>query len=409
MKNKIIFIVIASQLLFSSAIAQWIDISPDTILNFKTVFFRDSYNGYAIGCDPVQSSWSSNWLFRTTDNGASWTAPVSSELCAPSVYFPNNDVGYFLTNGSATGSAGVNKTTDGGNTWSFIYSTLPGEHLFFVSENIGFACQANEVSKTVDGGITWVNKNIGVSVLDAIFFIDKDTGYIGGWYVSKLAKTINGGDDWTDITTDYNIHAIHFPSSKVGYAVGENLMNIPVIIKTTDWGNSWSEVYTVAAPDIFFFSSISCINTNTCYAVGKYGTILKTEDGGSNWVTESSGTAANLHSVHCPNYNACYVAGDSGVLLRKNIIGTSVSQLSFGTDARVSVSPNPAHTDITVATTVSGKLTIFTTDGREIQDYAISNTTTKLSLPSHLAAGPYICRFNGDDGLATTLLLVCER
>ena len=44
-------------------------------------------------------------------------------------------------------------------------------------------------------------------------------------------------------------------------------------------------------------TSIRFTDANTGYAVGDYGTILKTTNGGTNWVTLSSGTNKWIYSI----------------------------------------------------------------------------------------------------------------
>ncbi len=49
--------------------------------------------------------------------------------------------------------------------------------------------------------------------------------------------------------------------------------------------------------------AIAAVDANTGTAVGLYGTILRTTDGGATWTRQSSGTASNLYSVSFTNAN----------------------------------------------------------------------------------------------------------
>ena len=73
---------------------------PGTYSNLHSLHFISDRTGFAIACDPFQSSWSSNYLLKTVDGGTSWQYGTGSELCSPSVFFVNNEVGYFSTIGS---------------------------------------------------------------------------------------------------------------------------------------------------------------------------------------------------------------------------------------------------------------------------------------------------------------------
>ena len=54
------------------------------------------------------------------------------------------------------------------------------------------------------------------------------------------------------------------------------------------------------------------MNADTGYAVGDYGTIIKTTDGGETWMTLSSGTTYPLWSVWFTDENKGVVAGNEG-------------------------------------------------------------------------------------------------
>ncbi|MEI7982717.1 MAG: T9SS type A sorting domain-containing protein, partial [Bacteroidota bacterium] len=63
---------------------------------------------------------------------------------------------------------------------------------------------------------------------------------------------------------------------------------------------------------------------NTGYSIGDYGTILKTVNGGTTWVTLSSGTTYPLYSVFFTNKNTGYVVGYLGTILKTTNGGESV-------------------------------------------------------------------------------------
>jgi trimeric autotransporter adhesin len=73
------------------------------------------------------------------------------------------------------------------------------------------------------------------------------------------------------------------------------------------------------------------------------------------------------------------------------------------------VFPNPTSGSITIDAPVSGTFIVYTIDGKEVAQYTIGATTVTASLPQHLAAGVYMCRFNGADGTSAIVRLVYER
>lgn len=90
---------------------------------------------------------------------------------------------------------------------------------------------------------------------------------------------------WTLLNsgTTQHLYGINFPTSQTGYAVGAN----GTIVKTNDAGANWTVLIsgtTNALNDIF------CTNDSTCYAVGNGSTFLKTTDGGKSWSTRNAGS-----------------------------------------------------------------------------------------------------------------------
>lgn len=74
-----------------------------------------------------------------------------------------------------------------------------------------------------------------------------------------------------------------------------------------------------------FFTSV-----DTGTVVGKNGTILRTEDGGENWVKVSSGTDKYLYSVEFTSNQIGYIVGDNGLILKTIDGGTNWSDISVG-------------------------------------------------------------------------------
>jgi photosystem II stability/assembly factor-like uncharacterized protein len=75
------------------------------------------------------------------------------------------------------------------------------------------------------------------------------------------------------------------------------------------------------------------VDEQTGYVVGGYPVvILKTTNGGANWVSQSSGTNKNLRSVHFPvDAQTGYAVGDSGIILKTTNGGTNWASQTSGT------------------------------------------------------------------------------
>jgi hypothetical protein len=87
------------------------------------------------------------------------------------------------------------------------------------------------------------------------------------------------------------------------------------ILKTTNGGTSWVSQSSGAPADLY--SVYFPTDAQTGYAVGDYGSILKTTDGGGIWASESSGTNNGLYSVCFPtDAQTGYATGVAGTILK---------------------------------------------------------------------------------------------
>ncbi len=60
-----------------------------------------------------------------------------------------------------------------------------------------------------------------------------------------------------------------------------------IILPTLCIGQDWKWLNPL--PQGNFLTSIKFVNKDTGYAVGKFGTIIKTGDGGENWIVQKKG------------------------------------------------------------------------------------------------------------------------
>ncbi len=125
----------------------------------------------------------------------------------------------------------------------------------------------------------------------AICFLDSNIGFAGSGFnasIKKIMKTTDAGNTWSDlIITNNAITRIYFYSYNFGFAIGEN----GTLYKTTDSGINWILVplgETETFRGIYFYSEQigwSCIGADK---------ILRTTDGGNNWESSfTSGAIAN--------------------------------------------------------------------------------------------------------------------
>ncbi len=368
----------------TSAVAQW---QKDSLLgsdNLRSLFFISDRIGFVISCDLTQSSWSNNQLLKTTDGGATWNAPgMFSELCAPSVFFASNDIGYFAPSGSSNSVArNIQKTTDGGTTWDAAGpAILSGSEfvetqaLYFINDAVGFAVNsespANTIRKTIDGGKSWsllysFPANIYVS---SIIFTSSETGYAVGYDRTMtpgnhlMMKTTDGGNTWTTINSQYALLSVVFPSPEKGYAVGFN----GTIVYSNDAGESWN-IPASTDENQQTLRSVFCTDDNTCFAVGDNGTIMRTTDGGATWRKQISGTTRHLTSVACPDNHTCFAVGDSSTILKTTTGGETGVLPDEQAARRISIYPSNSAFTIRLASVLhNASMSVWNLFGQRVR------------------------------------------
>ena len=200
------------------------------------------------------------------------------------------DVNYFDNNNAiAVGIGGIAKTTDGGTNWTygpFTFVNPAGfiqqasfSNVHFVNANVAYAVGSFGVmAKSTDAGQSWSlvttplfanSKNI-----NAVWFINKDTGYIGGQFnntpdsLPKLYVTRNGGATWDSIAAP-PVNGI----TRCGYI---NNVNMPSFLLNVDAkakdiyrirfiNDSVGYVCGTASP---LFPGHPAVNTTTCLPNG---------------------------------------------------------------------------------------------------------------------------------------------
>ena len=135
------------------------------------------------------------------------------------------------------------------------------------------------------------------------------------------------------------LYSVKFISSTIGWAVG----HFGTIIKTMDGGESWQIQLSSANTSL---KSIAIIDSNNVI-VGGSGGILRTTNGGITWVDQAIGIS--LMGVTFNDANNGIAVGDSGKILRTTNRGTTwISQTSGNTNGLNAVSFATANTGTAV-------------------------------------------------------------
>jgi hypothetical protein len=190
--------------------------------------------------------------------------------------------------------------------------------------------------KTSNSGDEWITQYIGNNTypLFSVYFFNNNLGWaVGDWGI--VLKTTDGGENWIDQSPigDYEFTSVYFTDVNTGWVVG-NIYD-PYILKTTNGGEDWSFQYMGGMYDRY--NNIYFVDNNIGWVVGlgyggfiggDTGLILKTTDGGLNWIEQTSGINTNLNSVCFINQNTGWAVGNNGTILRTTTSGVIPVELT---------------------------------------------------------------------------------
>ncbi len=241
-------------------------------------------------------------------------------------------------NGWAVGILGsVIHTQDGGKTWEKQGSGTR-RHLFtvcFPDRDNGWAAgDVMTLIHTADGGKTWepqavqqiTEENVFASevIFNGVFFHDANEGWLVGEF-GAIYHTVDGGKNWQylpvaalepEVAEDewelpkLTLFDVRFTDRQRGFILGVD----GTLLKTDDGGTEWKKIESASANSLF---SISVVGEK-CWAVGDRGVYIHSGDGGNTWTNDEDAvhTKGWLTSVDFVNDKVGWTVGKAGAVFK---------------------------------------------------------------------------------------------
>jgi len=320
-----------------------------------------SQNGWSLQTNPIPPSTSNDlgkvqfvsategWisapngsLLHTTNAGSTWNivTPFPEDTVNSSADPANSmswvdqshgwKINWFGTSFGNTHGAVVYKTTDGGAFWTKkILSTTAGDAGFqiqFVDELNGRALVYNFITgvpqflQTTDGGDNWSPFN-GAGIF---YFVDINNGWSysgsgpqGANTPYMIFHTTNGGTKWTLQFADSlpgSFHSMQFSDLNNGWIVGDSSK----ILKTTNGGLNWLRITNTGIDPLSESKCVFFLNGNTGWIGTNDGEInvnpsrevLHTTNGGASWVKQYPQNSGGIFSIFFWDENKGWFTAD---------------------------------------------------------------------------------------------------
>jgi photosystem II stability/assembly factor-like uncharacterized protein len=242
--------------------------------DFSTIYFSPQNTGY-ISFE--------NKLYRSEDNGETWSkiSNISSDIY--DISFPTEDIGFMTGENN-----NIYKSINGGETWQlnnndyfdFFHSMIS---VLFSDENKGIATgSSGRVIVTSNSGDSWENYSPTYSEIKEIEMVTEEVGYMLAG--NEILSTDNYGEDWTNlglIVNDGVVHGIDFVDEIHGFAIVDRK-----VYKTSNSGQTWLKAHTSNTMSSNNLDGIKFLSESVGFVstLGGNGTLYRTKNIGNTWV-----------------------------------------------------------------------------------------------------------------------------
>ncbi len=230
--------------------------------------------------------------------------PKPSYKTGIDVHFVSEDIGYIINEDQLL------ETTDQGTTWNVRQSLTIAFDIDFYNAT-GYICGYNGyLLKTTDGGATWEELPPPVyENFNTVNVINEMTVILSTF--DKLVKSTDGGNEWTILPiSDVTVIRTFFVSYQVGHAACTN----GTMLKTVNGGNDWFiTAETNTSPSSYL--SIFFINENTGFASREPSELYKTTDGGETWFALQD-FSIPVRTIFFINENTGFISLESGYIYK---------------------------------------------------------------------------------------------
>ncbi len=280
-------------------------------------------------------------IWKSTNGGVTWTLNAHWYGGGGKPYVHADQHAFEYQPGTtilwAGHDGGINKTENGGVTWSDLSHGL-GIHQFYriglsrTNENIVYGGSQDNGSDRYNNGV-WTNVLGGDGMEALVDYTNSNIAY-GEYYYGDMERTLNGGSTWTAINDGVledgawvTPFIIHPDSNQILYKATTR------IYKTTNQGTLWFPISNVLSTTEMEALVIAPSNSNYIYAANSTY-LYRTTNGGAKWDTLYVGATISYLSVNPKNPSVLwmtksgYTAGQK--VFKSNNAGSTWTNISAG-------------------------------------------------------------------------------
>ena len=196
----------------------------------------------------------------------------------------------------------------------------------FSSEKDGWVVgELGRVFHTADGGATYTRSDTGTSTPFLAVACVPDGSVVITGPKGVALKSRDQGATWEPLQTGVQRHllSVAFPTPEIGVAVGD----YGTMVRTEDGGKTWSkvslpsdfklpeDVADIVDPGDVLLYDVCFPTPQQGWAVGEFGVIFATNDGGKTWTSQKSPVETTLFGVQFTDAQNGWATGIEQVML----------------------------------------------------------------------------------------------
>lgn len=319
-----------------------LSVPPSTTGRYDDVFFLNENLGWA-------ARGGNGTVFKTTNGGVSWTEQTVSSATGQyfrNIEFLNENIGFV-----GTLNSNFYKTTNGGTTWTRVNNITPYPEAICGLDTVGastvYGCGAwfspAYVIKSTDSGTTWkyIDMSAYATALVEVLFIDENVGFVSGGdnEGAVILKTTNGGESWTQI---YRTNEPGDYVWKMQLFEDHNKMFCSIesetqgkLLKTLDGGITWQ---TKNFPD-HYVQAVGFVSETHGWMGGHNSGFMETFDGGNTWLNNNLG--GSLNRIFFVNNNVAFASGNHIYKMTTTGLATNETENEKVVNLKIEIAPNP--------------------------------------------------------------------
>jgi ligand-binding sensor domain-containing protein len=391
----------------------------------------------------------SEGMYRSTDNGATWSYMNEGILATDVVGVALNSTAAF----AGTSRSGMFVSTDHGATWMRRNTGLPSPEVLAVAtaSNRAFVSLLNhKVYVSSDNGMTWTSASNGLFA-DVLMFASTDTKIYaitraGKYYNQKLYVSTDYGMNWTEVMGS---NAISGGMSAIGIFMNRLYIGTynGMLFRSDDNGDSWRDIGTYlpsvavtailpladetyvgtagkgmfkVTGDDYVVSSINAgvgnpnitdlaLQNDIVFASTWGGGIYGTGNKGQSWFSTNEGLEDKFVYAIAGESLKMYAGTDAGVYLTQSEAFAKFAVMAGLTKPKTAdellVYPNPAKENLYVQNPAAGvSIEIFDLTGRMLISASGDAGTVPLDIRS-LNKGLYFVKLTTADEVMTKQII----